>query len=274
MINLIVAIPCEAKPLIRHLRLQKQAYRSYNLFSRNDIRLLVCGVGKLAAASACAWLQGLTEQSVNQSTDAWLNIGIAGHGFQPLGTGLLAHRISEYNSDRRWYPGFTFRPPCPSSALISVDQPETRYLDNALYDMEASGFYASCSRFASIELVHCFKVVSDNQYSGIGDINEAKVMELIQAQLPTLDVIIEQLRHSYQQLALQQQSPAELSACLERWHFSHYQTQQLRQLLIRRQTLMPEQPLWQPGLAELKNARQVLAYLLQQLEQQPVCFNK
>jgi hypothetical protein len=272
MINLIVAIPCEAKPLIQHLRLQKQDYRSYDLFMRDNLRLLVCGVGKLAAASACAWLQGLTEQQNNHNPTAWLNIGIAGHGYQPLGSGLLAHRISEPGSDRRWYPGFIQRPPCPSSALISVDRAETRYHDNALYDMEAAGFYASCSRFSTIELIHCFKIVSDNRFSGIENISATRVSQLVDDQLATIDLLIEQLQHSQQQLGQQQQVPEQFSECLQHWRFSHYQRQQLRQLLLRRQTLMPGQPLWQTDFSTLKNAKQVLAYLQQQLDQQPVAF--
>jgi len=272
MINLIVAIPCEAKPLIRHLRLQKQAYRTHDLFCRNDLRLLITGVGKLACASACAWLQGLSEQNETNNTSAWLNIGIAGHGYQPLGTGLLAHRIGEDNNDKRWYPGFIQPRPCPSAALITVDQPESQYRDNALYDMEASGFYASCSRFSSIELIHCFKVVSDNQFSGINNIDEKYVDELINNQLTTIDIIIEQLQQSQQQLAQQQRPPDQLEECLQHWRFSHYQRQQLRQLLLRRQTLMPEQKLWHNDFCKLKNAKQALIYLQQQLDQQAVTF--
>jgi len=272
MINLIVAIPPEAKPLIRHLRLQKQTYRSFDLFSGKNLRLLVCGVGKLAAASACAWLQGLAEQNEGASSAAWLNIGIAGHGYQPLGTGLLAHCVGEHNSNQRWYPGFTARPPCPTSALITVEQPETRYLDNALYDMEASGFYTSCSRFSSIELIHSFKVVSDNHFSGIHNINKNYAEELISSQLGTIDRIIELLRHTQQQLAQQQQNPHYLNQCLQHWHFSHYQRQLLRQLLLRRQTLLPAQELWHTDFSGLKNSRQVLEYLQQQLDTQRVVY--
>lgn len=275
MINLVVAIPCEARPLIRHLRLQKQAnMRSYDLFCRDDLRLIVSGVGKLAAASACAWLQGMSEGCEHPAVDAWLNIGIAGHGSLDVGSAALAHRISEPGGDRSWYPGFASGPACPSSALITVERPETRYDENTLYDMEASGFYACCSRFCTIELIHCFKVVSDNPGSGIDSINEIAVTKLIEAQLPTIDSIIEQLRRDCQQLSRQHQPAVQLEACLQRWRFSHYQRLQLQRLLLRRQCLIPEQQMWLPEFNELENAAQVLAYLQQQLDQLPVRFRR
>jgi len=273
MLNLIVAIHSEARPLIRHLRLQKQPYNSHDLYIGEDLRLLVCGVGKLAAATACAWLQGLNEKPELASEDAWLNIGIAGHGYQPLGSGFLAHRISEKNADRYWYPGFAFKRPCPSAALVSVDQPENRYLDNTLYDMEGAGFFASCQRFSSVELIHCFKVVSDNHFSGIENINEAYVTELISGQLPTLDSIIECLQQNQRQLTDTQKAPLFYNECLHRWHFSQYQRKQLYQLLWRRQALSPNAR-WPDELDQIKSAKQALSYLQQDLDRQPVLIER
>jgi len=275
MINLIVAIPCEARPLIRYLRLQKQTdVRSYELYCHNDLRLIVTGIGKLAAASACAWLQGISEQQQYPGSDAWLNIGIAGHRSLDIGSGVLAHRISETDSNRNWYPGFTGEPLCPTSALITVERPETRYDEDALYDMEASGFYTSCSRFSTIELIHCFKVVSDNPASGINAINEGVVANLIESRLSIIDTIIQHLRRDSEKLARQNQTPAHLQACLRHWHFSHYQRQQLQRLLLRWQCLVPDHELWLPTFNELENAAQVLDYLQQHLGQLSVRFGQ
>jgi len=270
MINLVVAIPCEAKPLIQHLRLQKQACNDYALYKGEGLNLIVSGVGKLAAAIACAWLQGLNTTS-SMADSAWLNIGIAGHGYQPLGSGFLAHRVSEQNSDRCWYPGFAFKRPCPSAALVTVDKAESRYLDNTLYDMEGAGFLAACQRFSSIELVHCFKVVSDNHFSGIENINEAYVTELISGQLSTIDDIIASLQQCQHRLAHTQEPPPYYADCLQRWHFTHYQRKLLQQLLWRRQALLANTAL-PDGLDKLHNAGQVLSYLQQDTDQQPVAF--
>jgi hypothetical protein len=270
MINLVVAIPCEAKPLIQHLHLQKQAGYDYDLYQGEGINLIVCGVGKLAAAMACAWLQGLRATSIT-ADNAWLNIGIAGHGYQPLGSGFLAHRISEQNNDRCWYPGFSFKRPCPSAALVTVNAAEFQYPDDALYDMEGTGFFTACQRFSSVELIHCFKVVSDNQFSSIENINEANVSELIRNQLPTIDDIIECLRQSRQYLARFQEPPPFYADCLQRWHFTHYQRKQLHQLLWRRQALLADIAL-PDEFARLRDAGQALNYLQQDTDRQPVAF--
>lgn len=270
MINLVVAIHCEAKPLIQHLRLQKQACKDYALYTGEELNLIICGVGKLAAAMACAWLQGLNTTS-SRSDSAWLNIGIAGHGYQPLGNGFLAHRISEQDSDRYWYPGFPFKRPCPSAALVTVDAAESRYHDNALYDMEGAGFFAACQRFSSVELIHCFKVVSDNRFSGIENINEAYASELISGQLSTIDDIIKCLQQSRQGLARTQEPPPYYADCLQRWHFSHYQRKQLHQLLWRRQALLPDIAL-PDEFDRLRGAGQVLNYLQQDTDRQPGSF--
>lgn len=271
MINIIVAIPCEARPLIQHLRLQKQACNDYDLYKGEGLNLIVSGVGKFAVAMACAWLQGLHAKSDPSGDIAWLNIGIAGHGYQPLGSGFLVHRISEQNGDRCWYPGFTFKRPCESAALVSVDVAENRYLDNVLYDMEGAGFFAACQRFSSAELIHCFKVVSDNHFSGIENINETYVAELISEQLSTIDDIIECLQQSQKQLASIQEPPPYYKDCLQRWHFSQYQRKQLQQLLWRRHALLPDTTL-PDEFGHMRDAGQVLSYLQQDIDRQPVSF--
>jgi hypothetical protein len=274
MINLVVAIPCEARPLIRHLRLQKQAYGSYTLYTGEDLRLVVCGVGKLAAASACAWLQGRHETPDSAAGDAWLNIGIAGHGYQPLGSGLLAHRISDRHSGRHWYPAFTFKRPCPSATLITVEQPENRYDDNTLYDMEAAGFVAGCQRFSSAELIHSFKVVSDNHFSGIDNIDEGYVTELIAAQLTMIERILDCLQQNQRQLADCTAAPSLYDTCLQHWHFSHYQRKQLLQLLRRHRALSATDDDWPAGLEHLRSATEVLAFLQREVERRPVLLSR
>ena len=224
----------------------------------------------MAAANACAWLQGANEKPDTHRNDAWLNIGIAGHGWGKIGAGFLAHRIREKSTGQNWYPAFTFDRPCQSSALTTVIQPECNYRDNELYDMEAVGFYSTCTRFSSIELVHCFKVVSDNHNSGIERINEAIVEEIIQDQLTTISHIIEKLTAVQQQLAKLQQAPHLFHQCLKRWNFSHYQGKQLHQYLSRWQTLTGNKKEWPNEFEHAKNAKQLLIYLQQQIEQHPV----
>ena len=154
---------------------------------------------------------------------------------------------------------------------MTVDDAENRYLDNTLYDMEGAGFFAACQRFSCVEMIHCFKVVSDNRFSGIENINETYAAELISSQLPTIDNIIECLQQSQQQLANTQGPPPYYADCLQRWHFTQYQRKQLQQLLWRRQALLPDSAL-PDEFDRMRDAGQVLSYLQQDLDRQPVSF--
>ncbi len=149
MINLLTALSGEARPLISALRLKRlnecRAFACYEgEYQHHPVHLVVSQPGILAAATATAWLQGY----LNGLQSAWLNIGIAGHGYLPVGSGLLAHKITDRQQQQHWYPTLTFTPPCPTATVISADHPETAYREDALYDMEAAGFVAAASRFS------------------------------------------------------------------------------------------------------------------------------
>ena len=102
MINLVVALPAEARPLIKHYSLNRQqAHDAFPLYRNERMALVVCGPGKIAAATATTWLAELIP---GKQRAAWLNIGVAGHATHDIGTGLLVNRISDHASNKSWYP--------------------------------------------------------------------------------------------------------------------------------------------------------------------------
>lgn len=263
MIHIVTALPCEARPLIDHFRLQRlAAQRSIPCYQGDGIRLVVSGPGKLAAASATAWLQGIGSPAA-----AWLNIGIAGHGYLPVGTGLVAHRISDAGSRQNWYPGLVFTPPCGSASLITVEEAETAYREDALYDMEAAGFYSAASRFTSCELIHCYKVVSDNRCGDHDRITKQYTTQLMSRHLTALSRLVTQLQRLAGAIA---STPVDATAFLERWHFSHYQQHQLQRLLQRWQTLMPDSLPDPQRLSDCQRGAEVIRHLEQRLSAMPV----
>jgi adenosylhomocysteine nucleosidase len=46
--------------------------------------------------------------------------------------------------------------------VLTVEQVEEEYSPPWVYDAEAAGFFPTACRFSTAELVHCFKVISDN----------------------------------------------------------------------------------------------------------------
>ena len=267
MLHIVTALPCEAKPLIQHYRLNgRQPENGFRIYENDQIRLIIAGIGKCAAAAACAYLQGMETNSKH----AWLNLGIAGHATLEVGEALLAHKITDAATGNHWYPPMPFKRPCQSLELITRDQPEADYDANAAIDMEASGFYATAIRFNSSELVQVLKVISDNHANPATEVNAALAEELICARLDVVDQVIQQLQQLNKKL--DQQNSTEIQQLfMQRWRFTVSQQHQLLRLIQRWQAKeMP--PLSPENFDGAKNSKAVLNQLAEQIETAPLRF--
>ncbi len=264
----VVALEAEGRSLIEHYRLQRDGdVGAFKVYRRDDTALIVSGIGKAAAAAATSFLH----LAAGGERDAvWLNAGIAGHGTRPVGEALLAHRIVDRASGRSWYPPLVFKPPCATDQVTTVDRPERRLASPGAYDMEASGFVATACRFASAELVHCLKIVSDGPSTRLESLTPRAVRQLMEQNLPAVEAVVEACRPLSCELRRQGAEPPELDACLERWHFTVTERRELRRLLRRRRTLVPEQPLPLDGLAASVRGKEINRWLRQWLDELPV----
>lgn len=194
-VNLVVALGCEAKPLIRRFKLkQGKTIGGIRRYGNHDgLNLAVSGVGKLATAAACGFIAGrqLDERIAGA---AWLNIGIAGHRSMSIGDGALVHKVTDQASGRVSYPPMVLNVQCPTTSVVTVDHPETEYRQDAGYDMEASVFTATAGRFVTSELVQIYKVVSDNPRNPVEAVTEQRITRWIEGQLPVIEQLLEQMR--------------------------------------------------------------------------------
>ena len=261
MLCLVVALAAEARPLLASYRLRGVSGHPYRICAGEQTHLIVSGIGKVAAAAATAYLRAL----IGDAPAAWLNIGIAGHGSQAVGTALLAHKVVDIASGKLFYPTFTAPPPCRTTLLHTVDRVQPAAGD-AAYDMEASGFCEAAQRFATSERVHCLKVVSDNPQSSYQELNAEKVEALIEAQLDMIAQVGEHLRALSQQLHALHADPPGLAELTARWQFTATQKHQLRGLLTRWQALAPATPVVNDGLLVLQSRNEVPAHLQRQLD--------
>ena len=261
MLCFVVALAAEARPLLASHRLQGVSGHPYRICVGEQTHLIVSGIGKVAAAAATAYLRAL----IGDTPAAWLNIGIAGHGSQAVGTPLLAHKVVDAASGKPFYPTFTARAPCRTTLLHTVDRVQSP-AGNAAYDMEASGFCEAAQRFATSERVHCLKVVSDNPQSPYQTLNAAKVEALIEAQLDTVAQVGEHLRALSKQLHALHANPPGLAELTARWQFTATQQHQLRGLLVRWQALAPAIPAINDDLLVLQSRDEVLSHLKQRLD--------
>lgn len=189
-VNLVVALPCEAAPLIERLRMRRAGDAPPVYENDDGARLAVCGIGPRPAAAA---VERLARGGGGEGPTAWLNVGIAGHRSLRVGEGVLAGKITEAASGNSAYP-----PPVlagfPIGEVITVERPERDYPLDAAYEMEAFGFHAAASRRAALELVQCCKIISDNPGTDIERVTAATARELVHAAADRLLDLVGQLR--------------------------------------------------------------------------------
>ena len=264
MIRLVVALPAEARPLIRQFGLARAAAGATRLWRADGVALVVSGVGRKRAAAATASL-GAAERP---GEAAWLNVGIAGHRSLPLGEAVLAHKVTAAGGGRAWYPPLVFDPPCATAAVTTVDRPETRYPEDAVYEMEAAGFCAAAARFASAELIQVVKVISDNAAAPPAGLTAGRVEALIERRIELVARIAEQTAALAGELEARRAPPPALADLLDRWRFTVTQRRRLERVLRRLAVVDPATPP-ATGLAGLPTGRAVLAALEDRLAAQP-----
>lgn len=241
-VNLVVALAPEARPLLEHFDPRPVTGTSpFPVFEGElgngvVLRLVRSGPGKIAAAAATAHLHGRAGMPAH---DAWLNVGIGGAADLELGAVRGASRIVDVATQRVSYPQVVFAAPCPRCEIRTVDEPVFDYPENAIVEMEAAGFHATASRFATAELVHAVKVISDNRDTSPETVTKARVVQLMGDALATVSAWVDALAALALEVAARNAPPAELEEFLDRWHFSTTRRRQLRELLRRWQLLAP-----------------------------------
>jgi adenosylhomocysteine nucleosidase len=224
-----LALPCEAKPIVDHLRLKKDInIHAFAVYCNDAICLTVTGIGKAAMAAGLAYTQALFSPNNNPIL---LNIGIAGHKTHSVGSVFVIDKITDADTERRFYPPLVYRLPYPSHSLVTVSKPQATYPNESLCDMEASAFYETATRFSTSELIQCLKIVSDNEASPAQNIQPKMVSELITGQLSTIEKVIFELTALQKSIA--EQEMPEFESIVQRYRFSFAEQAQLKKLLSR-----------------------------------------
>lgn len=258
---IFTALLCEAKPLIAFWRLKKiSGGQPFAIYAVDNMVLAVTGVGKVAMATAVAYCLALYQ---HKSYPVVLNVGVAGHQTYGVGGIYRAIKITDQDSGDNYYPASVAANKIACSALICVSKAVSAYSGGVLYDMESSAFYPAACRFSTGELVQCLKIISDNEFAPIKQINSKKILGWIHRQLPQIDGLLQDL------LALS----AVLSTpnlqyyrqIVGGMHFSNSRQIQLKTLLRKWQVLTDNSPL--PfDITAIKSANQLLEIMQHEIE--------
>jgi adenosylhomocysteine nucleosidase len=189
-INLLVALPAEAKPLIQNLTLKRlQPDGPCPLYTGAGLSLVVSGVGRDAMTRAIHYLHGRSETECH-----WLNVGIAGHASLSLGACLQATCIIDVHSGMRWPLKPVGGLEVAHGELRCVNEAETVYAEAMGYDMESGAFVAALSALGLLDHAHVLKIISDNPRQPTERINARMVSQLIAQQCHVIQSLIEKLR--------------------------------------------------------------------------------
>lgn len=223
MINFLVALACEAKPLISAFKLKRlHQIKAVTVYENLPYRLAVTGIGKLAAAGSVGLLQGLQNEQ-----QAWLNVGIAGHGHLDIGTATLAYKIIDAATQDSWYPQILFQHNFQAATVKTIDMARDQYDELALFDMEAAGIASMVARVSTMELFQSIKIISDNKQHDHSKVGKLQCVQLVEQHLDSIAEVSQYLLQQQQSLEEWNKPPAIFATILEKWHFSASEQHQL-----------------------------------------------
>lgn len=268
MINLVVSLVAEARPLIENFSLsEEKTARGFRVYTGDNVRLVITGIGKTAAAAGTAYLSGFRSSCPNE---AWLNLGIAGHASLAVGEGVHALRVSDEVTGRNWYPPQIVALPGAGQTILTVDQPEHDYSKEVVYDMECAAFYPAALHFSMRELVQCYKIISDNREASANEVTRGKVHTLIGDHMGAITEMVRSLDTLAVDLANTAPKLADFDHFVERWHFTVAQEHELRSLLQQWAVRAPDVSVWDEQINRCPSARSLLAELKDRLNRMPV----
>ena len=266
MINLLCALTCESKPIIKYFKLKHYSNASlYNTFinENHSISLTVTGIGKYSSAGAVIHTYMLLS---SDKYDGWINFGIAGHSTLKLGTPIIANKIVDNASLNAWYPQILFDNNIRADTIITLDKPSSIYPEHGAIDMEASGFYEMASKIGSIELCHSIKIISDNDTLSYKKINSQLTEELIYRNIRTINELTVKIASLQSILKPPNQTQKDYEEIIRKWHFTTTQRLQLKKLLNRWNTLLPNKKINWKKSSIFSNSKQIISYLNKKLD--------
>ncbi len=191
MIGIVTALHCEARPLIRHFHLKKEEqFSPLEIFSAENIRLVVSGIGKLRSAIAATRLLTLPGPPRFRLL---MNVGICGANAKyAVGEPVLANQVIDAGSGRRYFPDMIVRQHLTEGTLHTLDkplfEPDAPAGKIELADMEAAGFFEAALKELENHRITVLKVVSDHFEKK--PLNKTNIEKLIETNLPQIEEFI------------------------------------------------------------------------------------
>lgn len=162
MLYIVTALYIEAKPLISLFNLKKDnTYTKFQVFSNENIKLIISGTGKIKSATALTYL--IANKDIKEN-DYIVNIGFVAslNNNSQLGDTVYISKIQNAYSDTTFYPEMIYRHNFLEGSLTTFDKIVKEKIENIKYiDMEAYGFFQTASIFFKRDKIIVLKIISD-----------------------------------------------------------------------------------------------------------------
>ena len=161
MLYIVTALYIEAKPLISLFNLKKDnSYTKFQVFSNEDVKLIISGTGKVKSATALTYL--ISKEDIKKN-DYIVNIGfVASNKNSQLGDIVYVSKIQNAYSNFDFYPEMIYKHNFLEGSLTTFDSIVEKKIENTEYiDMEAYGFFQTASIFFKKDKIIVLKIVSD-----------------------------------------------------------------------------------------------------------------
>ena len=162
MLYIVTALYIEAKPLISLFNLKKDnTYTKFQVFSNENIKLIISGTGKIKSATALTYL--ISNKDIKEN-EYIINIGFIAslNNNSQLGDIVYISKIQNAYSDTTFYPEIIYKHNFLEGSLTTFDKIIDNKIENIEYiDMEAYGFFQTASIFFKKDKIIILKIVSD-----------------------------------------------------------------------------------------------------------------
>ncbi|WP_339064420.1 spore photoproduct lyase family protein [Fusobacterium polymorphum] len=162
MLYIVTALYIEAKPLISLFNLKKDnTYTKFQVFSNENIKLIISGTGKIKSATALTYL--ISNKDIKEN-DYIINISFiaSSNNNSQLGDIVYISKIQNAYSDTTFYPEMIYKHNFLEGSLTTFDKIIENKIENIEYiDMEAYGFFQTASIFFKKDKIIILKIVSD-----------------------------------------------------------------------------------------------------------------
>lgn len=260
---IVTALLPEAKPIIEAFSLKpKTGFFPFNIYEKDELALIVTGIGQDHIASAVSYISGL----YNQEFLGFINLGICGHRDLDLGTLCVPSKIVSSRSKKDIFPSLLLDIDAKVKPLYTLSEPSKDYFEDALFDMEAYDFFSAAQRYSTLEYIVCLKIVSDNLKNPIENVTSNLTNLLITKNLENIKKCITTLLR----MKPISMPSVQLRLILDTIYFTESQRIQLEKLTEKFQILRPGDELPLEDLRKNQTAKAVLKSLENILIESPL----